>query len=118
MALGEILHVDGRVEAADVVGGSAEVNLGALRLIAKLAEGGVAADDACGDQLLVGHGGASGGNRGHGRFGNMDLFVERGEADEGGAHQQADGGDQRNEENAAENQPLVEAQHEGCSDRS
>ncbi len=72
----------------------------------------VTGGDAGDDQLFMGHGGAGGGQRGNGGFRNVHLGVERAEADEGGAHQQADRGDQRDEQKAAENQPLIKAQHE------
>ena len=50
--------------------------------------------------------------RGDGGFRDAHLGIESREAHERGAHQQADRGDQRDEQNTAENQPLVEAQHQ------
>jgi len=57
------------------------------------------------------------GKGGDGGFSDADLSIERGKADEGGAHQQADRGDQRDEEKTAENESLIKTQHSRKSQR-
>ena len=109
--LGEPADGKGGVEAADIVRGGAEEDLGVAGLVAEFGEGGVAGGKAGGDQLLMRESALGRGQRGDGGFRDAHLRIEGGEAHEGGAHQQADGGDQRDEQKTAENQSLVETQH-------
>jgi hypothetical protein len=111
--------VDGErgVEAANVFNSDAEQALGVASLVAELREAGVAGGDASGDQFLVSDGSLSRSQGSNGGFSDADLSIERGEADEAGAHQQADRGDQRDEEEAAENESLIETQHSRESEK-
>jgi len=105
--------VDGKrgVEAADVICSGPEKDLGVAGLVAELGEGGVAGRDAGGDQFLMSESALGRSKRGYGGFGNVDLRIQRRQAHEGGAHQQADRGDQRDEQKTAEDQSLVETEH-------
>ena len=99
---------EGGVEAPHVIRGCAEQDLRMSCLVAELGEGGVARSNAGRDQFLMSESPLGRSQRGHGRLRNAYLRIEGRKAHEGGAHQQADRGDQRDEQKTAENQSLVE----------
>ncbi len=108
----ELIDRNGGIEGGDVGGGGAKEPLGAGGLFAQFGDGGVAGGDAGGDELFMGQRALGGGEGGNSGLGDAHLGVERGEMEERSAHQHADRGDQRDEQKAAENESLIETQHE------